>query len=170
MASAQVVKMSVTNNSPSEDSNHPDDLSIKVLPAVLLLNCSILQKGWICICTVSTILIAFHSSNYNMTTSISFGSFIAFFTFCLCIEHNLWQDYLQCSCECWWKVLNLFFYFWGSYCIPSGNSNSIIGDISFLVSQQKATILISSHAIFSTSQASIMLLWYRHTNYRKEHF
>ena len=25
MASAQVVKMSVTNNSPSQDSNHPDD-------------------------------------------------------------------------------------------------------------------------------------------------
>jgi len=24
---------------------------------------------------------------YNMTTSISFGGFIAFFTFCLCIEH-----------------------------------------------------------------------------------
>ena len=26
MASAQVVEMSVTNNSPSQDSNHPDDL------------------------------------------------------------------------------------------------------------------------------------------------
>ena len=26
MASAQVVKTSVTNNSPSQDSNHPDDL------------------------------------------------------------------------------------------------------------------------------------------------
>ena len=27
MASAQVVETSVTNNSPSQDSNHPDDLS-----------------------------------------------------------------------------------------------------------------------------------------------
>ena len=26
MASAQVVEMSLTNNSPSQDSNHPDDL------------------------------------------------------------------------------------------------------------------------------------------------
>ena len=26
MASAQVVEMSVANNSPSQDSNHPDDL------------------------------------------------------------------------------------------------------------------------------------------------
>ena len=26
MASAQVVETSVTNNSPSQDSNHPDDL------------------------------------------------------------------------------------------------------------------------------------------------
>jgi len=26
MASAQVVEMSVTDNSPSQDSNHPDDL------------------------------------------------------------------------------------------------------------------------------------------------
>ena len=43
MASAQVVETSVTNNSPSQDSNHPDDLfqsrNIELVSFVFLLQC-----------------------------------------------------------------------------------------------------------------------------------
>ena len=40
MASAQVVETSVTNNSPSQDSNHPDDLfqSRYVTPQTYVIN------------------------------------------------------------------------------------------------------------------------------------
>ena len=78
MASAQVVKTSVTNNSPSQDSNHQDDLSIKVLPAVLYtsklqyfterLNLYLYPPSWL----------RFTQVTYNMTTSISFDSFYCF--------------------------------------------------------------------------------------------
>ena len=52
MASVQVVETSVTNNSPSQDSNHPDDLfqSIKVKSTLFHLcnsvNCILSMEEW----------------------------------------------------------------------------------------------------------------------------
>ena len=44
MASAQVVETSVTNNSPSQDSNHPDDLFQSRYENTITLAFSILTK------------------------------------------------------------------------------------------------------------------------------
>ena len=38
MASVRVVEMSVANNSPSQDSNHPGDLSFTIKVSLLLLS------------------------------------------------------------------------------------------------------------------------------------
>ena len=47
MASAQVVERLVTNNSPSQDSNHPDDLFQSrtiIIIIIVLITCKVVEK------------------------------------------------------------------------------------------------------------------------------